>query len=381
MKILITGAGITGLTAAYWLHHYGFDVDVIERSENFANRVGFAIDFWGPGFAVLEKMDLVKTLQVKNQLLKEFIFVDESGNQDARFDIPKFRQLLNQRVFTLLRKDLELALYDRISSRINIQFGVVVDSIENKDDGVIVQFSNKTKAHYDVVIGADGIHSQMRQLVFGDESQFSRYLGYQLAVAILPNNVNIHDMFYTYSTIGKQVAVCPIHNNQLATYFIYRSDDKELITSKETLKTAFKNEKWIIPKLFESIEKMDDIFFGTLTQIELPRWYKNRVVILGDACQGLTLMSGQGASMGMAGAYVLSTALNQNKNNIQNAFLQYESTMQPEIKQKQAVARRFLSAFIPMQKTDSMSRDFFTRQFFKKMYAASTVDAFCQKMS
>ncbi|OGT41336.1 MAG: hypothetical protein A3F13_01360 [Gammaproteobacteria bacterium RIFCSPHIGHO2_12_FULL_40_19] len=378
LKILIVGAGIAGLTAAYWLHQYGFDVDIIEKVESFGNQKGYVIDFWGPGFAVLEKMDLVKTLHAKNHALKEFIFVDEAGNQDARFSIPKFRQLHNQRVFTLLRGDLDAALRDCISSYVPIHAGIVIDSIDNTNDTVLVHFSNRTEGRYDVVIGADGIHSRTRALVFGDESHFSHYLGYQLAAAILPNNADIHDALYTYSATGKQVAVCPIDKHQLATYFVYRSPEKDLLDAKQNLQMAFKNEAWVIPRIFESIAKTDAIFFDTLTQIEMPTWHKNRVVLLGDACQCLTLMGGQGASMAMAGAYVLSTVLNQHNNNIQNAFLCYESIMQPEIKQKQAIARRFLNTFIPTQKIDNASRNFFTRQFFKNMYFASTVDEYCR---
>lgn len=379
LKILIVGSGIAGLTAAYWLHRYGFQIEIIEKAEDFDNRLGYVIDFWGPGFAVLEKMNLVETLQTKNHPLKEFIFVDELGNQDARFSIPKFRQLHNQRVLTLLRGDLESALRDFISSDIDIQCGVTVETIINEGNKVHVQFSNKNKGVYDVVIGADGIHSHTRQLIFGDESQFSRYLGYQLAAALLPNNVNLNHALFTYSSIGKQVALCPIFNNQLAAYFIYQSDEKTLIDSKKKLLAAFKNEGWVIPYLLESVAEIDTLFFDTLTQIEMPKWYRDRVVLVGDACQCLTLMSGQGASMAMAGAYVLAHALYQNRKNIQDAFLQYESIMQSDVKQKQAVARQFLSTFIPKEKDKNVSRNFFTRQFFKNMYGISRVDEYCRK--
>lgn len=380
LNILIIGAGIAGLTAAYWLNRYGFTVDIIEKAPDFNHRLGYVIDFWGPGFAVLEKMHLVPTLQTKHYALKEFIFVNESGNQDARFSIPKFRQLHNQRVFTLLRGDLESVLRDLISDDISIQCGVGIEKILNEGNKVHVQLSDKKQEEYDIVIGADGIHSNTRQLVFGDESQFARHLGYQLAAAILPNNLSIEDALYTYSAFGKQAAVCPIFNKQLATYFVYQSNENTLIDSKRKLQNAFKNEGWIIPALLENIKKTDNLFFDTLMQIEMPMWHHNRVVLVGDACQCLTLMSGQGASMAMAGAYVLANALHQHKNNIQQAFLHYETIVQSDIQQKQACARQFLSTFIAKEQSNNVSRNFFTRQFFKKMYYIATVDDYCRKI-
>lgn len=378
MRVLISGAGIAGLTAAYWLHQYGFEIDIVERSSGPQDRLGYAIDFWGPGFSVLEKMNLAEKLQLKNNALKEFVFINEQGIQESSFSIPKLRQLLNNRVFAILRGDLEKGLLDVFPNQLNIQYGTFVDHLIDQGDNVVVTFNNKIEKTYDLVIGADGIHSHTREIIFGDENQFSKDLRYQLAATIQPNNVDIIDSFYTYSTFDKQVAICPIRNNQLSVYFIYRNEEKKLIDPKEKLYDAFKNDGWIIPRILESTLKSETIIFDHLSQIQMPSWYRGRVVLVGDACQCLTLVSGQGASMAMAGAYILATLLHQHSHNFQEALIQYQTIMKPDIDRKQTVAREFLNTFVLNPESAQLSRNYFTRQFFKSMYVKSAVDEFCR---
>ncbi|MCX7124502.1 MAG: FAD-dependent monooxygenase, partial [Gammaproteobacteria bacterium] len=262
--------------------------------------------------------------------------------------------------------------------QLNIQYATFVDHLIDQGDNVVVTFNNKIEKTYDLVIGADGIHSHTREIIFGDENQFSKDLRYQLAATIQPNNVDIIDSFYTYSTFDKQVAICPIRNNQLSVYFIYRNEEKKLIDPKEKLYDAFKNDGWIIPRILESTLKSETIIFDHLSQIQMPSWYRGRVVLVGDACQCLTLVSGQGASMAMAGAYILATLLHQHSHNFQEALIQYQTIMKPDIDRKQTVAREFLNTFVLNPESAQLSRNYFTRQFFKSMYVKSAVDEFCR---
>lgn len=374
MKILIVGAGMAGLTAAYWLNHFGFHVDLIEKNYPDRLSLGYVIDVWGPGFSVLEKMGLLNALRDKNCTLDDFIFVNAAGETISQFSIPKFREIHGQRVLTVLRGDVEQALHSLFS---HIRYGVTIDHLIEKKDHVSVLFSDQATSEYDLVIGADGTHSTVRELVWGNEAQFSQDLGYQLAVAMLPNRMELQSALYTYSDIGKQVAVCPTKENQLACYFVYRTDSAQVNDPASTLLNTFQQNRWIIPTLLKDIRGNQSVFFDGLAQVLLPMWHRNRVVLVGDACHCLTLMGGQGASMAIAAAFVLAHLLHLNRENLAAGLQQYESIVKPEMAEKQMIAREFLQHFIPTTAIDITSRNYFTRQFFKKMYAQNRVEAYC----
>lgn len=373
MKILIVGAGMAGLTAAYWLNHYGFHVDLIEKNPRDRLSLGYVIDVWGPGFSVLEKMGLLDRLYTKNCALDDFVFINASGEIVSKFSIPKFRQIHGNRVLTLLRGDLEQALSSIISESSPIRYGVTIDQLTQKENHVSVVFSDQQAADYDLVIGADGVHSLVRDKVFGKKELFSHELGYELAVAMLPNHLQLTSALYTYSDIGKQVTVCPTHENQLACYFVYRSNENTQNDRRAALFDTFQHDQWLVPALLKEIQHDSATFFDSLTQIVLPTWYENRVVLLGDACHCLTLMGGQGASMAIAAAWVLAHELHANRENLTSALQQYNAIVKPEMLEKQKIAQEFLSHFIPNNQVDITSRHYFTRQFFKKMYAQKRV--------
>lgn len=381
MLILINGAGIAGLTAAYWLRHYGFEVDIVDK-HNFSNRShGFLIDFSGSGYTVCEKMGLTKKLSEKHHALKEFIFLNPEGVRDSSFDITKLWQLSRRPVATIMRSDLETMLLELIQCDTAIHTNRQIKKLTPADNKMLVEFSDETEKQYDIVIGADGIHSPVRNLVFGCEEKFSHYLGFQLVVVVQPRNIPIDNSFYSYSVLGKQVNVYPISPEQMVVLYLYRASEKQILNPINTIQTVFRDAKWVVPQLLSAISASTKIYASDLSQINMPQWHDGRVVLIGDACHCLTLAAAQGASMAMAGAYILSTLLNKQKNNPKKAFSEYQLLMQPVITQKQHNAIAFINAFIPESNTGMLSRHFFARQFFKKIGEQSTIDEYLQQGS
>ncbi|MCX7122031.1 MAG: FAD-dependent monooxygenase [Gammaproteobacteria bacterium] len=365
MKILISGAGIAGLTAAYWLNQYGFEVDIVDKFRGGQNRFGYAIDLRAAGLSILKKMNLHEKLRDKSFVLDDIFFINAAGLEEALFPISKYKDLFENYSYSCLRGDLETVLSEALPSDSPIQFGLTVDELIDDANKVIVRFSNNTKKEYDMVIAADGIHSRVRQLVFGDENPFLHYTGYQLCAMIQPNTVALKNALYLFSIPEKQVIVCPIKNNQLAVYFVYQHDKKECDHPKQKLCDAFSDAQWIIPKVLENMPKASEILFDHLSQVKMPSWHQGQVVLIGDAAHCLTLAAGQGASMAMVGAYLLATALREHKNNVQAAFKNYEIRMKPEIEKKQIEASDFLNTLTSNQA--SLDRHFMIRQFLKSM--------------
>jgi len=350
-KILISGAGISGLTLAYWLDKWGFSPTIIEKRPDLQDR-GYMIDFYGSGYDVAEKMSLIEELQIKSEQypISRLQFVDNSGKSRASLNVDKFRDLLGHRYFPLLRGDLEEVLYRSIKENIPIRFGTTIEKMSVQPNGVQVEMSDSRNEKYDLVIGAGGIHSNVRRLLWGDESQFNSFLGFYVAWSIIDNFFDTKDVFYGHFEPKTQTTVYSIGKNKLATFFAFKSAPLTVHGREqqmEVLTKIFGNLSWVVPQLVEDTKRADNFFFDAVAQIKLDAWYQDRVALVGDACQCLTLLAGQGASMGMAGAYLLADELRQAGGDYKIAFSAYQQKLQPEIARRQKDARGLAGSFIP----------------------------------
>jgi 2-polyprenyl-6-methoxyphenol hydroxylase-like FAD-dependent oxidoreductase len=350
-NIFISGAGISGLTLAYWLQHWGFSPTVIEKRPNLDQR-GYMIDFYSSGFDVAEKMNLLDALQTKSSQypITKLTFVDRHGKPRATLDVEQFRNLLHHRYFPLMRGDLETAIYESVKDRVPVRFGMSIDRLENLPDGVAVELSDGSRETYDLVIGADGIHSNVRGLVWGDESQFIRFLGFYVACSVIKDFLSTSTTFLGHLEPKVQATVYSIGAKRLATFFAFRSEKLNIHgreAQMQALEKVLGGLDWLIPQLLEGTKHADDFFFDAAAQIEMEQWHNGRVALVGDACQCLTLLAGQGASMGMAGAYLLASELNKADGDYKTAFPTYHQTLKPEIDRRQKDARGLAGSFVP----------------------------------
>jgi 2-polyprenyl-6-methoxyphenol hydroxylase-like FAD-dependent oxidoreductase len=350
-NILISGAGITGLTLAYWLERWGFRPTVVEKRPGL-DAHGYMLDFYGSGFDVAEKMDLIGALEAKAApfSFKQVSFVDDQGRERAALDVGKFTALLRHRYFPLLRGDLEATLYAAVRERVSICFGRQITTLQPAADHVDVTFSDGTQGRYDLVIGADGIHSRVRELVWGDETQFSRPLGFYVACSIIDNLFDSPEVVFGHFAPGSQTTVYAIGQGKLATFFGFRSGPVAAHSRDErqaVLEQRLNGAGWRVPELVAHTRQADEFFFDAAAQIEMPGWHQGRVALAGDACQCLTLLAGQGASLGMAGGYLLAEALHEAQGDYQTAFAAYEGKLRPEIERRQKDARGLAGSFLP----------------------------------
>lgn len=367
-NILISGAGITGLTLAYWLQKWGFSPTVVEKRPNLDQR-GYMIDFYGSGFDVAEKMGLLEALQAKSDQyhITKLTFVNERGQARATLDVDKFRSILRHRYFPLMRGDLETVIYATVKDRVPVRFGVTIERLENLPDGVAVELSDGKRETYDLVIGADGIHSNVRRLVWGDESQFNHFLGFYVACSVIENFMGQSDVFYGHFEPNVQATVYSIGGNRLATFFAFRSEKLNIqgnAAEMGILTNVLGGLGWVIPQLVDGTKRADNFFFDAVAQIQMERWHNGRIALAGDACQCLTLLAGQGASMGMAGAYLLAEELHKADGDYRIAFPAYQQELKPEIERRQKDARGLAGSFVPRNKFEIAMSHFFLNAAF-----------------
>lgn len=351
-NILISGAGIAGVSLAFWLKKFGFQPTIIEISPKLREG-GYAIDFMGAGYDVAEKMGLLPELEKADMDISKLAFVDENNKEQGSMNYRKIKKLMNNRALTLLRSDLAKIIYKALDKDIEIIFGDTINKIEQDDEKVIVTFKSGASRSFDLLVGADGLHSKVRNLIFGDEAQFEKYYGYYTSSYTIENFLYEGKVFSMYNVPNKQVAIYSNGKGKAMTFLIFTSPDKlsydyhDVDQQKKILKDRFRKAGWKCPELLSKMDSTTDFYFDSISQIKMEKWYKDRVALIGDACCCPSLLSGKGSTLAMVGAYVLAGELKQAKGDYKIAFEAYEKTLKPFITKKQKAAQTFAKSFVP----------------------------------
>ena len=351
MRILIVGAGVAGLTLAYWLEKAGHEVIVVEKSATIRTQ-GYVLDFAGTGWDVADRMGLIPAIRQRALPTDSVIYKDANDHISARIPVKDILAStdIEPKYAALNRRDLVLTLYEAVKDNVEINFGKCVEHIRQDASAVTVSFDDGTRDTYDILVGCDGIHSQTRALVFGEERQFAHYLGYQFALFEMPPLA--HDLGHSYHTHVEpqmQLGIYPIADDHWLFFAAFAQSDDTVPAPDQrvaTLRQQLAHVKWYAPEILARLSDDTFIFWDNVTQIEMPRWYDNRVALIGDAAHCPTLVSGQGASMAMAGAYFLADALTKTGNHTE-AFQTVDERLRPHIERIQKAARNFAPTFIP----------------------------------
>lgn len=372
-KILISGGGIAGLTVAYWLHRYGFQPTIIERAGEIRTD-GYMIDFAGTGWDIANKMGLIPQLQQKNHDLSKIIYKNAAGKTTAEMSMRDLYAAsgAGDKHFTLDRADLVDILFAAVKENVTVKenvavrFDTSIEQVHQSAEAVTVTFADGSQETFALLIGADGIHSNVRKLVFGPEEAFAHFLGYYAAAFYLPNTwPDFKDNFINYVEPDRQAGVYPLDNNQLLAYFTYKGANEGYIppaARKAALCKHFASAGWRTPELLNALADTAPIYLDMVTQIKMPSWSQGRVTLIGDAAYCLTLISGQGASMAMAGAYLLAEELSR-QDDYRVALANYERRLRPHIEETQVKAQKFAPSFVP----NSRLKIFITNQMIKLM--------------
>ncbi len=340
--VLISGAGVAGLTLAYWLKRFGFIPTLIEKHPCLRTG-GYKIDLRGAGLEVLKRMGVYPSISESRTKNSRGILLDETGKQIMEMGVDLLGTRLEDFDLEIMRSTLCHILKETLGE-VECIFGDSITQISNRYDCVDVEFEKNLPRTFDLVIGADGLHSKVRKLVFGEESQFSKDLGIYISVWNFSNILNLNDCEIEQHSLQKFVNLYRDRNNTKATAAIAFAspkfcDSRDPKDQQQFIREFFANSKWeTFSKILEGMKESPDFYFDSVAQIHMPRWSKERVALVGDAAYSATPLSGQGTSIAIAGAYVLAGELFEAQGNPEIAFSRYEELMRPFIKENQALA-------------------------------------------
>ncbi|MBM7844432.1 FAD-dependent monooxygenase [Herpetosiphon giganteus] len=347
-RILIVGGGIAGLTLGYWLKHHGAQPTIIEQAAQ-RRAEGYGIDLSGSGWDVAQRMGILAELERRQMQVEALIIKNSHGQTIVKQPLAPLREALPHPMLHLMRPELEAVLAAALPPDLPVRYATTIVDLHQHAEYVDVGFNDRSRQQFDLVIGADGIHSQTRQLVFGPESQFARPLGYTFATFKIPTLADYGANATMLIEPQRQATIYPDRQGGFLMMLAYRSPQTSLPTPdqrKAMLQAAYHNAGWIIPQLIDSINHESAFYCDVISQIRMPRWSQGRVSLVADAAHCLTLISGQGAATAMGGAYVLAEELAKTADH-QASFQAYEQRMRLFVERKQAGARRVALTFVP----------------------------------
>lgn len=350
MRIAINGTGIAGPTLAYWLRRFGHHPVLFEKAPALRTG-GYVIDFWGLGYEIAERMGILPGLAQCAYLMQRLRMVDAHGREIAGMDVAPLREQVHGRFLSIARSDLAAALFHACDG-IPAHFGVAIADMRQDTRGVVVTLSDGRTERFDLVIGADGLHSRVRELVFGSEDRFERSLGCYVAAFRLNGYPHRDELIYVSHTVPKrQVARVALRNGETLILLICRSELLDGFPRSElpqaALRRVFGQMRWEVPDILARMEEVEDLYFDRVSQIHLPRWTRDRVALLGDAAACASLLAGEGTGLAMIEAYVLAGELSRSGDEVAKAFAAYEALLRSFVSDKQKSALWLRGFFAP----------------------------------
>jgi 2-polyprenyl-6-methoxyphenol hydroxylase-like FAD-dependent oxidoreductase len=351
MRVLISGAGIAGLSLALRLHQRGLTPVVIERAPALRDG-GYMLALSDPGYDAAGRLGIFDALRAAEYLPERMVALDSDGREKFAFQGRALEIMAGERQLNLMRGDIERILYERVRNAVEIRFGVAVETVEPGADGVRARLDNGATVDGDLIAGADGLHSRVRALCFGPEEQFLHFLGSRVAAFILdrsdfPNLAP--DTTYSITEVGRAAGLAAVSEDRLVAFFIFRTTRQRRFDSVEAeLHHAFAGCGWRIPEIIARLHHAHSIYFDEVSQtIVSPHWARGRAVLVGDAGYAVSLIAGKGATLAMGGAVKLADALADNPHDPAAAFALYEARLRPEAEAAQILARRNVHLFTP----------------------------------
>ncbi|MEA5359292.1 FAD-dependent monooxygenase [Amycolatopsis sp., V23-08] len=339
-NVLISGAGVAGGTLAWFLARDGWTVTVVERAPGLRTG-GQAIDVRGVALDVVGRMGLDERMRAKRTRMRGMSMVDGAGQELFRSEEFTYSSgRLDNDDYELLRDDAVAILHEATADRVEYVFGDSITALTEEAHGVRVEFEHSGFRTFDLVVGADGLHSAVRRLTFGPEERFSTHLGQYLAIFPTANFLGLEDwqMWFRHEETGG--AIYPVRDNtELRVTLGFGSEPLPPLTvpeQKQLIAERLAGLGWEVPKLLAAMAEAEVFYFDAMAQIHLDRWSTGRIGLLGDAGYCASALSGQGTSLALVGAYVLAQELGRAGH--EEAFPAYERRMRPFVALNQALA-------------------------------------------
>ncbi|MHA6668205.1 FAD-binding domain [Homoserinimonas sp. A447] len=361
MKVLIVGAGIAGPALAYWLRKAGHEPTLVERAPKL-RQGGYVVDFWGSGFDVAEWMGIVPRLMDEGYRIRELREVSTTGRRISHLDPSRLIDNVRGRYVSIARADLASAIYDALEGEVETIFDDTVRTLDDDGDRVHVEFASGTQRDFDLVVGADGLHSRVRSLTFGPEEQFARDLGIAVAVFDVQGYRPRDELVaVTHTEVGVQALRFAMRDDTTMFCFTFRHDGDlptdDVEAQQELLRTRLAEVGWEVPDILDRMPQARTFYCDRASQIRMPSWSRGRVALIGDAAACPSLLAGQGSALAMVEAYVLAAELHEAGDDYRAAFAAYERQLAPLVRTKQDAAIGLGVAFAPRNRMQVLLRN------------------------
>lgn len=354
MRVLISGASVAGPTLAFWLARYGFDVTVVERSPAPRKSGGHAVDLFKPAMDIVEKMGVLDTIEA-HKAGTDVLSIYREDKADL-IDLPEalIFSAVSQRHVEIMRDDLSEILYAVSSPTAEYIFGDSIMTLNQNDTGVDVTFEQGPPRRFDLVIGADGLHSNVRSLVFGPEAGYSHWLGEYLAVASIPNYLGLDDRAVMFPRVDRMVGIYSATRVPDArAFFLFRTaapldySHRDIDRQKAILREVYADFGWEVPRMLAEVDTADAFYMDSITQLRMDTWSTGRITLVGDAgyCPGPAV--GGSTSLAVVGAYVLAGEIAAAAGDHTRAYPAYEAALREYIHRSRQLALTASDTLVP----------------------------------
>jgi 2-polyprenyl-6-methoxyphenol hydroxylase-like FAD-dependent oxidoreductase len=354
MQILISGASVAGPVLAYWLRRHGFTPTVVERAPALRKTGGHAVDLFRPALDIIERMGLSAAVQARSTGTDRMTLLRAGERRGIEVDLTRLMAAISDRHLEIMRDDLSEIFHEATRDDVEYLFGDSIGSLTEVADGVEVTFERGPARRFDLVIGADGLHSNVRRLVFGDERQLSTYIGAYLAVVTLPNYLGLTNHLVMYGAPGRAAALYSArHMDDARAVFLWRSprpldvQHRDVARQKDLLRAAFAGVGWEVPRIMEELERTPAFYFDSITQLRMDTWSRGRVSLAGDAGYSPGPAVGGSTSLAVVGAYTLAGELAAAGGDHRLGFVAYERALSDYVKRSRVFALRAVRHLIP----------------------------------
>ncbi len=353
-RVLISGASVAGPVLAYWLYRFGFEPTVVERTPELRmGGGGHAVDLFGPAVDLMEWMGVLNEVELARTQTRVITLI-RPGRRPVDAPVEALSEGVSERHVEIMRGDLAGIVYARSREHVEYLFDDSIASLHDTGAEIEVSFERGSSRTYDLVVGADGLHSVTRRLVFGPEEDFLRFLGGYLAVFSVPNYLSLTDRMLAFSAPGRTAAVYPVGGGaQLRVLLLWRTpalhdyDRHDLHAQRQLVRKLYGDLGWELPRLLADLETADDLYLDSISQIVMDHWCRGRVALVGDAGYSPAPAVGGGTSLAVVGAYQLASELAAAGGDHAAGFSAYEQALRPVVQRSRTIGPGVINAIIP----------------------------------
>ncbi|SHL70250.1 FAD-dependent monooxygenase [Chryseobacterium polytrichastri] len=350
-SVLISGASIAGLSTAYWMNRLGYNVTVVELA-NKPRTAGAAIDIKGLASDISKRMGIFEQLKANRLNVEKIEFKNADDISEGTIVVNEDPEASDDDI-EIERDQFMHILFDELKKDVEFIFNNSITALNETQDNIQVSFKEGSQRAFDLVLGCDGIHSGVRRIWFGDETEYSHFLGAYFSITIANKLLikqktmqmyNVPDKAITLNAYKHKTDIIFCFFSEKEINYDYRDEDEQ----RKIILEQFEGQSWRTAELLEEVQNSEFFYFDKFCQIKMPSWTKGRVALIGDAGYCASPAAGMGASLSIIGAATLADALEKYDGNFTLAFQEYNKNLRPFIEEVQAnAAVNITDNFIP----------------------------------